>query len=169
MQQRRLAIGLGFDLPRAVVVGIQVGDELACLRALHAGHAGQYPLSQGLALRLVGRFVQSQRGRAGGHVHSGNALCRQGLQQRHRHEWIAVANDAVGRQRLVRQRTRDALHTLGADLVLNGADKIALAGGHHHRQIVDSVKRRILHRHPLQLLVHRQAQPPANLLQLGDF
>ena len=80
-----------------------------------------------------------------------------------------AAGDAKGGQHLVVKLGRYALHTLGADLVLNGADKIALAGGHHHRQIVDSVKRRILHRHPLQLLVHRQAQPPANLLQLGDF
>ena len=55
------------------------------------------------------------------------------------------------------------------NFILDGGHKVTLAGGHHHGQVVDVVKRGIVGLHTLQLLVHRQAQATANLLQLGDF
>ncbi len=55
------------------------------------------------------------------------------------------------------------------NLGLNGAHKIALAGRHHHHQVVDGVKGRVIGLHPLQLLVDGQTQAAPDLLQLADF
>ena len=157
---------LVLDLSLAVVIGVQILQHgLRCGR-LQPRHLRQHLLN-GAALLPEHLRIGLQLQRAGGHVQLARAALRQRMEQRHRHKRVHA--HATGGQGVVADDTRNAPHAVRGNFVLDGRYKIALAGGHHHHQLVDLVKRRVVRLHPFELLVHRQPQAPANLLQLGDF